>query len=205
MKNQKDSPGTEPSSNQGLSSVDLQDDKSTEKFVRDNVLWMLKTARRILGDDGLAEDAVQTAFGSIFRGLASFQGRSSLKTWMYRIVVNEALMQLRKRERRREWSIDELLPVFDDNGCRIEQDWASFETPEILLQRSETKEVVSELIGQLPENYRIVLLLRDIEEMSTAEVAEVLELSEANVKVRLHRARAALKKLLEPLLRGEQL
>lgn len=197
---------TNPSPKRGdLAVPDVGDRIATERFVRENAPWMLRTARRILGDNEVAEDVVQTSFSSVFRSLESFQGRSSLKTWIYRIVVNEALMELRKQRRRNEQPIDELLPVFDKNGCRIEVDWADFQTPEILLQRSEISEVVSKSIGQLPENYRIVLLLRDIEELSSSEVAEVLGLSEANVKVRLHRARAALKKLLEPLMRGEQL
>lgn len=197
---------TNPSPKRGdLAVPDVGDRIATERFVRENAPWMLRTARRILGDNEVAEDVVQTSFSSVFRSLESFQGRSSLKTWIYRIVVNEALMELRKQRRRNEQPIDELLPVFDKNGCRIEVDWADFQTPEILLQRSEISEVVSNSIGQLPENYRIVLLLRDIEELSSSEVAEVLGLSEANVKVRLHRARAALKKLLEPLMRGEQL
>ncbi len=197
---------TNPSSKGGeLAVPDVGDRKATERFVRENAPWMLRTARRILGDNEVAEDVVQMSFSNVFRNLQSFQGRSSLKTWIYRIVVNEALMELRKRKRRNEQSIDELLPFFDQNGCRIEVDWADFQTPEFLLQRSETSGVVSKSIGQLPENYRIVLLLRDIEELSSSEVAEVLGLSEANVKVRLHRARAALKKLLEPLMRGEQL
>ncbi len=73
------------------------------------------------------------------------------------------------------------------------------------MERAQTKALVAERIGLLPEQYRIVLTLRDIEELSTSEVAEMLELSEANVKVRLHRARAALKKLLEPLFEGQEI
>lgn len=77
------------------------------------------------------------------------------------------------------------------------------ETPESLALQADTKALVSAKIGQLPDSYRVVLVLRDIEEMSTGEVAESLGISEANVKVRLHRARAALKRLLEPLFKGQ--
>ena len=181
------------------------DDKATEQFVRQHCGWMLNVARRIVGNDSDAEDVVQAAFSNIFNKLGSFNSRSSLKTWMYRIVVNEALMLLRKRDRRRESSLDGLMPEFDANGCRVEGDWAEIRTPENLMQQSQTADRVTEMIRQLPENYRIVLVLRDIEELSTPEVAEILEISEANVKVRLHRARSALKKLLEPLFRGGQL
>jgi RNA polymerase sigma-70 factor (ECF subfamily) len=177
----------------------------TEKFVRNNVGWMLVVARRILGDEGHANDCVQDAFSSIFKNLDSFRGESSLRTWMHRIVVNQALMSLRARKRLKEASIDDLLPIFDENGCRVEDRWTDLETPESLLEKSQTKETVIALIDMLPDNYRTVLLLRDIEELSVSEVAELLNLSETNVKVRVHRARSALKKLLEPLLRGEKI
>lgn len=178
---------------------------AAEQLVREHAGWMLALARRMVREDALAEDIVQNAFANIFRKLDQFDGRSALKTWMHRIVVNQSLMLLRKVRRTNEDSIDDLLPEFDRNGCRIEEDWATFETPESLIEKSQSAEKISELIGTLPESYRIVLLLRDIEEMSTLEVAELLQISEANVKVRLHRARAALKKLLEPLMKGQVL
>ncbi len=177
----------------------------TERFVRSHAGWMLALSRRILREHALAEDATQNAFVNIFKNIDRFDGRSAVKTWMHRIVVNEALMLLRKSRRHLEEPIDGLLPAFDDNGCRLEEPWATMETPETLLRRSETRAKVVERINRLPDNYRIVLVLRDIEELSTADVAEMLELSEAAVKVRLHRARAALKKLLEPLIKGQAL
>jgi len=188
-----------------LDALRTGDAAAIEAFVRQNTPWMLRLANRILRDQGLAEDAVQAAFASIFRALGRFEGRSSLKTWMHRIVANQALMQLRKDRRLQEMSIDALLPEFDISGCRIEDDWQTVETPEALLEKAQTKGTVLALIDTLPDAYRIVLVLRDIEELSTAEVAEMLELTEANVKVRLHRARAALKKLLEPLIRGQDI
>lgn len=176
---------------------------ATEKFVRENIGWMLSVARRMLRDNAQAEDCVQDAFSSIFKNLESFRGDSSLKTWMHRIVANQALMVLRRNKRLNEAPIDDLLPVFDERGCREEERWTTFETPESLMERSQTRETVTALIDKLPDNYRTILLLRDIEEMSNSEVAELMNLTETNVKVRVHRARAALKKLLEPLLRGE--
>ncbi len=181
------------------------DQAATERFVRQHAGWMLALARRMVRNSAEAEDAVQNAFTNIFKSLSRFDERSSVKTWMHRIVVNEALMAMRKTHRLREEPIDELLPVFDENGCRIEADWATFQTPEAVLQQSQASAKITELINALPENYRIVLMLRDIEELSTEEVAEMLDLSQANVKVRLHRARAALKKLLEPLMGGQAL
>ncbi len=186
-----------------LAALRAGDAAATETFVRDNAGWMLALARRYVTDQALAEDVVQAAFTDIFRGLDNFEGRSTLKTWMHRIVVNQALMSLRKSNRMETVPIDDLLPDFNESGCRIEERWTTTETPESLLQKAETRENVISLIDQLPESYRAVLLLRDIEELSTEEVAAMLSISEANVKVRLHRARAALKKLLEPLFKGE--
>ena len=188
-----------------ISDLKRGDGPSTDTFVRENIGWMLASARRILRDRFLAEDCVQASFINIFKSLDGFKGRSSLRTWMHRIVVNQALMSLRARNRLQEKSIDDLLPAFDANNCRLEDPWTTQETPESLLVQSQTAESVLSLIDGMPDIYRIVLLLRDIEELSTTEVAEILELSESNVKVRLHRARSGLKKLLEPLLRGQEL
>lgn len=188
-----------------LDALRAGDRGATERFVRRHGGWMLALARRMLRHGSLADDAVQNAFANIFKNLNKFDERSTLKTWMHRITVNEVLMLMRKTNRLREEPIDGFLPVFDENGCRIEAGWTTFQTPETVLQRSQTAARVTELINLLPENFRIVLMLRDIEELSTEEVAEMLELSQANVKVRLHRARAALKKLLEPLMGGQAL
>lgn len=169
---------------------------------------MLAVAKRIVVDTAIAEDVVQEAFSSVFENLDSFRGDSSLKTWIHRIVVNQALMALRKQRRRNEQPIDQLLPQFDDNGCRIDDPAMlsqSAETPEALLMSNDRKQQVLSSILLLPESYRIVLMLRDIEELSTSEVADATGLTEANVKVRLHRARAALKKLLSPFFEGPEL
>lgn len=166
---------------------------------------MLALAGRMLGDHSLAEDVVQEAYTNIFLNLDKFEERANIKSWMHRIVVNQCLMALRKRSRASDQHMDVLLPEFDTNGCRIEDSWDRFETPESLLQSEEARARILAAIGSLPDKYRVVLLLRDIEEMSTSEVAEILEVSISNVKVRLHRGRSALKKLLEPMMRGESL
>ena len=178
-------------------------DIEPEQLVRDNIAWMLNLAERLLRDRGLAEDAVQDAFISAFRGLQKFEHRSSLKTWLHRITVNAALTKLRQSKRRAEQSIDEDLPEFDQHNCRIEAPWSSLASVEEVIENEDLRHQVTEGINALPDSYRIVLQLRDIEGYNTAEVALQLEISESNVKVRLHRARAALKKRLEPILRGE--
>lgn len=197
-----------PGTGQTPHSLIGKDKTATEQFVRSNAGWMLSVAKRIVLDTAIAEDVVQDAFSNIFKNLEAFRGDAALKTWMHRIVVNQALMALRKQRRRNEQSIEELLPEFDGSGCRIDEPSMlshMAETPEALLLSSDRKQQVLSSIDRLPDSYRVILMLRDIEELSTAEVAELTGLSEANVKVRLHRARAALKKLLSPLFEGASL
>lgn len=174
-----------------------------EALVRSHIGWMLALAERLLNDRALAEDVVQEAFIRAFRGLADFEGRSSLKSWLHRITVNAALSKLRQLKRLAEQPIDELLPEFDRHDCRIESPWSRVASVEEIMDSEDARRTVCEALAQLPDAYRVILQLRDIEGYDTGEAATLLEISEGNVKVRLHRARAALKKLLEPILRGE--
>jgi RNA polymerase sigma-70 factor (ECF subfamily) len=192
-----------PKQNKTTAQSTSEDAVAAEQLVRDNIAWMLALAERMLRDRGLAEDAVQEAFISALRGLSRFEGRSSIKTWLHRITVNASLTKLRQLKRLGEQSIDEHLPEFDRQDCRIEAPWPYLATVQEILENAELRARVTAGIDELPDSYRIVLQLRDIEGYATGEVAALLEISEANVKVRLHRARAALKKLLEPILRGE--
>ena len=182
---------------------EIPDSTYREAMVRNNIGWMICVADRLLGDRALAEDVVQEAFISAFRGLDKFQNRSTLRTWLHRITVNTALMKLRQLKRLAEQPIDEFLPEFDTNECRIEAAWQAIPSTEEIIANEQQRVQIHTAINQLPDAYRIVLLLRDIEGYDTGEVAQLLDISESNVKVRLHRARAALKKLIEPLLRGE--
>ncbi|MDH3701723.1 MAG: sigma-70 family RNA polymerase sigma factor [Alphaproteobacteria bacterium] len=194
---------TEASDEELIDHVLAHNESAAEALVRRYGGWMLSVALRLTRDRALAEDCVQDAFANVFSRLSSFERRSSLKTWLYRIVVNAALMKLRGQRARKESDLETLLPNFDVNECRIEEPWRRILTPEQIVGSEHMRSLVLHKVNELPESYRSVLLLRDIEEMTTAEVAATLEISPANVKVRLHRARAALKRLLEPLLRGE--
>lgn len=178
------------------------DDDSAEEMVRDNISWMIAVSQKLLGDRALAEDAVQEAFLAAFRGLVKFEDRSSLKTWLHRITVNASLMKFRQLKRQPEPLVNDYQPEFDRYNCRIEGRWTYLASAEDILANEELRAQVHSAIDELPEPYRIVLLLRDIEGYDTMETANLLEISETNVKVRLHRARMALKELLEPVLRG---
>lgn len=159
---------------------------------------MLAVARRMLRNDEEARDTVQEAFLLAFRGLPRFEGQSRIATWLHRITVNAALMKLRSRRSRPEESIEPLLPTFHDDGhsTRAYRDWP--ESAEQLLERSEVRALVRSSIDRLPPTSRTVLMLRDIEELDTADVADLLGISANAVKIRLHRARQALRELLDP-------
>lgn len=172
------------------------DERAFETMVRMFGGRLLAVARRITRNEEDARDAVQSAYLSAFRSLDAFEGGCQLSTWLHRIVVNMALMRLRSRRRKPEESIDLLLPTFKEDGHHVEQ-FAEWSTPaHALLEREETRAKVRACIDQLPGNYREVLVLRDIEELTTEEVARTLSITRTAVKVRLHRARQALSTLL---------
>jgi RNA polymerase sigma-70 factor (ECF subfamily) len=167
-----------------------------EMMVRTYGGRLYAVARRICQNDEDARDVVQSAYLSAFRSLNRFEGAAQLSTWLHRIVVNTALMRLRSKRRKREESLDTLLPAFTADGHHVEEfsEWAM--PVDRLLEREEIRAAVRSCIALLPDNYREVLLLRDIEELSTKEVARVLAMTPTAVKVRLHRARQALSTLL---------
>jgi RNA polymerase sigma-70 factor (ECF subfamily) len=178
------------------------DDRAFERLVRAHVAPLHAVALRLLKNDADADDIVQEAFLSAFRNFDSFRGDARLVTWLHRIVVNAALQRLRRSKRRagagsEVVDVSELLPRFSDNGYPVHFSQPWVQTSEELATRAETREQVRQMIDKLPDNYRTVLILRDIEELDTAETAELLELTPGTVKVRLHRARQALRNLLE--------
>ena len=159
---------------------------------------MLAVARRFLRKDQDAEDAVQDAFLQAFRNLDGFEGNAKLTTWLHRITVNASLMKLRKQKRTHEVAMEDLLPRYSDDGHRdrLVPEWT--ETGADVASVAETRATVRAAIDRLPDGYRNVLLLRDIEQLDTAETAELMGLSINATKTRLHRARQALRELLEP-------
>lgn len=182
-----------------ITRLQARDEQAFAELVRGQGPRMLAVARRLLRSDEDAADAVQDAFISAFRAIGNFEGGAKLSTWLHRIVVNSSLMRLRTRTRRTEVSIDELLPKFIDDGQHVDEprEWKSAE-PLDALERRATRELVRGLIDQLPSDYRTVVLLRDIEGLDTKETAELLGVTPNAAKIRLHRARLALRTLLDP-------
>jgi RNA polymerase sigma-70 factor (ECF subfamily) len=193
--------GTIPDEVALLAGMQAGDDGAFEACVRGYCGRMLVIARRILGNEADAEDAVQDAFASAFQGIGRFHGLSSLGTWLHRIVVNAALGRLRHRQRHPEQSIEDLLPHFGEGEHQVDPPAPWKATPETGLQAREARELVRSCISRLPESYRTVLLLRDIEGLDTEETARLLGTSPGVVKTRLHRARQALRTLLDPHFR----
>ena len=171
-------------------------------FVEEHAPWMFKLTQRILADPQLAEDAVQEAFLAAHRKGGAFEGRSSVRTWLYRIAVNAALAIRQKHPPGEVEDIDALQPDFDSNACRVESPLSELRSTQEVVDDAELADFVRRCVDSLPEPYRVCLKLRDLDEHSVADVAKMLDISEANVKVRTHRARSAMKKLMEPLLRG---
>ncbi|HET9568694.1 MAG TPA: sigma-70 family RNA polymerase sigma factor [Vicinamibacterales bacterium] len=170
------------------------DPDAYETLVRIHGGRLLSVARRFLPNNEDAQDAVQEAFIKAFRAIGTFEERAQLHTWLHRILVNTALMKIRSRKRRPEESIDDLLPTFHADGHQTTEsrDWS-----DAIFERKETAAMVRQAIAQLPDHYRVVLTLRDIEERDTMETAAALGTTTTVVKVRLHRARQALRTLLD--------
>ena len=186
-----------------LERIRAGDERACEALVRQHSGRMLAVARRFLRNEEDSADAVQDAFLSAFRSLEGFERNSALGTWLHRIVVNVCLMRLRARSRNREVRIDDLLPTFDETGHHSRPVRAWEDDALARLARAETRAHVRACIDRLPAPYREVLVLRDIEELDTEQTAQQLGINPGAVKTRLHRARQALRTLLEPLVIGD--
>jgi RNA polymerase sigma-70 factor, ECF subfamily len=187
-----------------LAGLRRRDGGSYRELLRRQLPRLLQVARRFVGDEE-ARDAVQDSFLAAFKAIDSFDGQASLSTWLHRIVVNACLMRLRKKSARVEQPIEPLLPSFLEDGHRAGVGPAWPETPEEILGREETRRLVHEGLAELPEPYRTVILLRDLEDLDGQETAKLLGTTPGAVKVRLHRARQALREILDRRLRERPL
>jgi len=159
-----------------------------EQLVRQYGGRLLAASKRLLSNHEDALDAVQDAFLSAFKSIESFDGRSRLSTWLHRIDVNAALMKLRSKARHPKQSIDDLLPTFLADGNRMAPGARWRRSGAENAEQIEIHTIIRSKIDSLPESYRIVLRLRDIEELDTETVAQKLEMTPDAVTVRLHRA-----------------
>jgi RNA polymerase sigma-70 factor (ECF subfamily) len=158
------------------------DKAAYETLVRRHNQRLFRAARAIVRDDDEAEDVVQQVWVAAYQGLAGFRGESALTTWLTRIVVNEALARRRRQKK------GEHLALIDEEARAV----TDGRTPEEEAAAGELGRLLEAHIDRLPDIYREVLVLRDVEEMTTAETAACLGVSEETVRVRLHRARREL-------------
>jgi len=165
-------------------------DASFEELVNRYERKILRLTRNITGNQEDAEDAMQDAFLKAYAHLDGFQGDSRFYTWLVRIAANEALMRLRKR-RPGQFSLDEPVEGDKDLMPRELEDWRP--SPESEYAQAEMQQILGHAVDKLEPEYRIVLALRDVEELSTQETAEALGISVSAVKSRLLRARLKLR------------
>lgn len=159
-----------------------------------------RVAYGITRNEADAEEVAQDVFLTLVRKIDTFEGRAALGTWIYRVAANAALIKRRGKRRELEVSLEEHLPTFLEDGHRegdrsfLLADWSP--SPEVELLTGETRRILEQALDALPDHYRAVLVLRDVEELSNEAAAAALGESVASVKSRLHRARMALREQL---------
>ena len=160
---------------------------------------LFRTAWSILKNRAEAEEAVQSAYVSAFENMKSFEGRSTLSTWLTRIVVNEALGRRRTEERRRTQLEQEgvaMLDAYRDTLMRGSEP----DAPDVSVAREQIRKLLERAVGDLPDIFRTIFVLREIEGLSSEETAAILEIPVATVKTRMFRARRRLQQMLAPEL-----
>ena len=162
-----------------------------EIIMRRHNQLLYRVARAILRNDGEAEDVMQDAYVRAYEHLDQFAGRAKFSTWLTRIAVHEALARQHRRNR-----YQDLEPMSEQEGDPMDRFASLALNPEQQASNSEIRRLLEEAVEKLPDAYRAIFILRDVEDMSTTDAADALEITEENVKVRLYRARALLRKSL---------
>ena len=152
-------------------------------------------AYRLMGNHADASDAAQEALVRVYTRIHNFRGDSAFSTWLFRVVTNTCLDELRRRGRLRHASLDTPLPT--DEGALPRQTLLELDTPTERAERQEVQAAVQRAIARLPEDYRVVVVMRDLHEYSYHEIAAILGTSLGTIKSRLHRARQALRLILK--------
>jgi len=188
---------TEPADGALLARLRANDATALETLMERHAGRLYRVAFGITRNAADAEEVVQDVFVTLVRKLDTFEERSTLGTWLYRIAVNAALIKGRGKRATVEVSLEDHLPTFREDGHRegdrafLLADWS--QSPEDALLASETRTALERALAALPDGYRAIVLLRDVEGLSSEEAAEVLGESVSSVKSRLHRARMALR------------
>ena len=152
-------------------------------------------ALRLTGNQMDANDVIQEVFLSVYQKLHTFRGQAAFSSWLYRITANASFAKLNQRKRAAAVSIDDVMPAVEGQSPGgTFSEWS--QKPDTILFNQEARAALEKAINDLPEEFRTVVILRDVENQSNQEVAEILNLSVAAVKSRLHRARLALRRTL---------
>lgn len=187
----------------GLSDAELarlcaaRDRGATEHVIVANNQRLFRAAWSILKSRSDAEEAVQAAYLSAFANIGRFEGRSALSTWLTRIVMNEALGRRRADERRRGHLKQEGVALMADYRDALMRG-SDAEAPDVAVAREQIRSLLEQAVARLPENFRSVFVLRDVEGLSSEETAEILSIPVATVKTRLFRGRKRLQEMLAP-------
>jgi RNA polymerase sigma-70 factor (ECF subfamily) len=176
---------------------EARDTGASRYLITANNQRLFRAAWSILKDRGEAEDAVQAAYLAAFGAMGRFEGRSSLSTWLTRIVINEALTRQRARRRRRKQLEDKGVAMLDDYRAALARG-SDAASPDAAAARVQLRGLLEEAIGKLPEQFRTVFVLREVEGLSVEDTAEALGVPENTVKTRLLRARRKLQESLAP-------
>jgi RNA polymerase sigma-70 factor (ECF subfamily) len=158
---------------------------------------LFRVAWSVLKNNSDAEEAVQAAYLSAFANIGSYEGRSALSTWLTRIVLNEALGRQRAEQTRRKFLERRGVSMLDDYRDALMRG-SNSDTPDVALAREQIRMVIEQAVGNLPEAFRTVFVLREIEGLSSEQTAQILGLPVATVKTRLFRGRKRLQELLAP-------
>ena len=179
-----------------LEGLARRDEDALRELLRGNRDRIYNLALRITGSPEDAEEVTQDTFLRLLDKIGQFEGRSSLGTWVYRMGLNLALMKRRSKGRRREQAWEDPLAAYDENGMRSHKArrWSGSVAD---IEREQADRLVREAVAELPDDYRDVVVLADLEGRSRQEIAEMLELTVAAVKSRLHRARLMLRDRLD--------
>jgi RNA polymerase sigma-70 factor (ECF subfamily) len=183
-----------------LAGVARGDEQAMMSLVRRYEAELYRVTLRITGRREDAEEATQDAFLQIFRKAGTFQGRASVRTWIYSIALNAARMRRRSQARHTEREVASLEEYFQEDG-QFREEVTSFRFPDQDVLTSEARDVIVTAIDTLPELDRSIVVLADQEDMSAREIAETVQLTEAAVKSRLHRARVVLRRALADYFR----
>lgn len=180
--------------------IGTRDERAFESLMRAHNRMLFRLARAILKDDAEAEDALQEAYLAAFRNIAMYRGGAKLSTWLARIVINEAYGRLRKGRRSAAViPLDSVGRASESGDSRSEEGTMADETaerPEVAAERAELRRMLERRIDELPEQFRTVFVLREVEELSVEETAGCLDLPPATVRTRAFRARALLRAAL---------